>query len=440
MNLKSWMKKQKFSETQILKNMITSTMILGVFINLGCAKGSSGEATTLDPRFQSSDSVRFVQDGASAASSGSVSAMASGLSISLGLTINPPPASSTGGVQLYASDLRVYGTKVITAYNVPGNTQRGWIDLIDVTTLAVPLLVNSQYFANTDINSIAMTGSNFALVGAKDGVGSVLRTGTYNALGGLSVNATETFLSSYAGTGAVYDGTGTKLALTTGDTGAVSVVNSSTLASIGSYTLADARGITYHAGTNKFYAVKGQTGEVHSFDTSGNRIASVSLGGATIAQSKSTIVAGTNFLLATTGDGGFSVICAADMNVAATQGQYIYSNYAALGLPGPTLTVTNAVAFGPGMIFVAAGQAGVRVYNFVKKSGTSPTACQNVQVSYMGYFEFGNTLSANNLVYRNILTTSVSYSGVLYVANGGGGFKAVTVTGVPSLLNDILDY
>lgn len=414
------------------KMILAATVLFIAPLAAGCANTFETQKQ-INERFKSDESVSFVQDGQA------VSAMASGLSISLGLSVNPPSTSLTGGTQLYASDLKVNGTKIITAYNVPGNVQKGWIDYIDVSTLSIPIVLGSQYFSNTDVNSIAMSGGNFALVGAKDGVGSVLRTGTYGLLG-LSLNPTETLLSSYAGTGITYDGTGTKLALTTGDTGGVSLKNASTLANISSYTLADARGITYHAGTNRYYAVKGQTGEVHSFDANGNHLSSVPLGGATIAQSKATIVAGDDFLLATTGDGGFSVICAADLGIAATQAQYVYSNYIAAGLPGPALTVSNAAAFGPGMIFVAAGQASVRVYNFVKKSGPSPTACQNVQVSYMGYFEFSNTLSANNLAYSNILTGLFTYTGVLYVADGGGGFKAVTVSATRNSTTDILEF
>lgn len=280
-----------------------------------------------------------------------------------------------------------------------------------------------------------MQNGNFALVGAKQDIGPVLRTGTYG-LTGISVNATETALSSYAGTGVAYDGTGTKLAITSGDNGDFAVRNASTLASITSTGLYDARGVTYHAGTNKFYAVKGQTGEVHSYDVNGSHLSSVSLGGATIPESKSTIAAGSTFLLATTGDGGFSVICAADMGVAASQGQYVYPS----GVPA-ALTVSNAAAFGPGMIFVAAGQAGVRVYNFTKKTtGVAPTSCQNVQVSYMGYFEFSGPLSANNLVYANVLTTFLTYTGILYVADGGGGFKAVTVIATRNSGGDLIEF
>jgi hypothetical protein len=405
----------------------------------GCAKqGSSSASTALDPRFQAKDSVQFVQDGVSVASS-DVSAFASALQISLALTINPPLPAQTGGVQVYASDLQVSGNKLITGYNVPGNVEKGWVDLIDVTLLAVPLLTASQYFPDTDINGVAMTSSKFAVVGAKEGTGSVLRTGTYNALG-LTLSPTETFLSSFAGTGVTYDNTGANLAITTGDAGGVSVVNATTLVTAATYGITDARAITYNAASNKYFAVKGQTGEVHSFDVNGNHLGSVSIGGASIAHSKSSIVSGSEFILATSGNGGFSVVCASDLGIAAQQAQYQYANYAADGLPDPTQTVSNAAAFGPGMIFVAAGQAGVRVYNFVKKSGASPTACQNIEVSYMGYFDFNNSLSANNLVYANVLTTALTYTGVLYVASGGGGFKAVTVIANRSSLNDIIQF
>lgn len=411
-------------------------------MTFGCSN-KVDQASTLDPRFQSNDSVQFVQDGTSVASYGDVSAFASSISVSLSLTISPPPPSATGGQQVYASDLQVYDNNLITTYNVPGNVQRGWVDLIDVTSTVHPNLRDSQYFPDTDINSVAIASDKFALIGAKEGVGTVLRTGTYDRKS-LALSATETFptgYGSYAGTGITYDSTGTNLAFTSGDTGGVNVVNSATLANISAAVgVTDARGITYHAPTNKYYVVKGQSGEVMSFNSSGAYVATTTIGGATIAQSKSTIMAGNEFLLATSGDGGFTVLCASDLGIAAQQAQFVYSNYAALGLPGPTLTVSNAAAFGPGMIFVAAGQAGVRIYNFVKKSGVSPTACQNVQVSYMGYFAFSSGVSANNLAYKNLVTNPVKYIGTLYLADGGGGFKAVKIDADRSALNDIVEF
>lgn len=57
----------------------------------------------------------------------------------------------------------------------------------------------------------------------------------------------------------------------------------------------------------------------------------------------------------------------------------------------------------------------------------------------MGYFEFNNTLSANNLVYASV-TTPLTYTGVLYVNGVGGGFKAVTVIASRSALNDNIQF
>ncbi|MBC7464649.1 MAG: hypothetical protein H7256_01535, partial [Bdellovibrio sp.] len=103
-----------------------SPFIVGLAaLSVGCSKSTIVSSTSfLDPRFQASDAVRFVQDGVSVTSN-DVSDLASSLQISLALTINPPLLALTGGVQVYASDLQVAGNKVITAYNAPGNAERG---------------------------------------------------------------------------------------------------------------------------------------------------------------------------------------------------------------------------------------------------------------------------------------------------------------------------
>jgi hypothetical protein len=396
-------------------------------------KGSSVSASSA--RFDKTDGVQFVQDGVAAQGIGDVSAMASGLSISLALTMNPPPTSSTGGQQLYASDLKVLNNRAFATYNVPGAVQKGWIDYIDVTVLGLPILLGSTYYADTDINSVAMNGGKFAIVGSKDQVGSVVTNGTYSLLG--YTVGTSTYLDTSAGTGATYNAAGTALAITSGSNGGLSLLDPTALTGT-SASLTDARGVAYSSTLNRYFVVKGSTGEVHSYDASGAHLSSVSIGGATIAESKATIQVGSEFLLATKGDGGFTVLCASDLGIAATQAAFQYPNYAAAGLPDPTQTVTNAAVFGPGMIFVASGAAGVRVYNFIKASGASPTACQNVQVSYMGYFEFNTPVSVNNLSYSPILTTGLAYTGTLFVAAGLGGFKAVNIVATPNSLTDII--
>lgn len=103
------------------KGSLTTLGLCMTFATVGCT-GGSGSKSSLDPRFQTSDTVQFVQDGVSGLSD--VSAQASGLSISIALAINAPSPTLTGGTQLYASDLRVAGNRVMTAYNVPGNVQK----------------------------------------------------------------------------------------------------------------------------------------------------------------------------------------------------------------------------------------------------------------------------------------------------------------------------
>lgn len=427
----------------LMKAAVTAATLGMLFMNSGCSKGGGTSAASLNERFSTEGSAQFVNDPNNTTfevDPSAVSGQASALSVSLALSIAPPAITSTDGVQLYAADLKAYGGKVITGYNVPGATDKGWLDFVDVTTIAAPLLLGSQYLSDTDVNGLAMNNGNFALVGAKEGIGSKLMTGTFNLLG-FTLNSTQTDIPSYAGTGVTYDGTGANIAVTTGSTGGISLLNSSALTTTVTTTATDARNVAFSSVTGKYYVVTGQPGAITSYDTSGAVVATRALGGASIANSKATVVAGTGqFLLATTGDGGFAVICASDMKIAASQAAYQYANYASLGLPDPTQTVTNAAVFGPGMIFTASGAAGIRVYNFVTTTGTSPTACANISVSYMGYFQFSTPVSANNLYYQNVLTTALTYTGTLYVAAGAGGFKAVTVTATRNALNDIIEF
>ena len=347
----------------LMKAAVTAATLGMLFMNSGCSKGAGTSAASLNERFSTEGSAQFVDDPNNTTfevDPNAVSGQASALSISLALSILRPATTSTDGVQLYAADLKAYGGKVITGYNVPGSTDKGWLDFVDVTTIAAPLLLGSQYLTDTDVNGLAMNNGNFALVGAQQGIGSKLMTGTFNLLG-FSLNSTQTDIPSYAGAGVTFDSSGTHLATTSGDAGGLSIFNSSSLTSPITTTASDARNVAYSSVTGKYYVVSGQPGAITSYDTSGNVVATRALGGATIPNSKSTVVAGTGqFLLATTGDGGFSVVCASHMKIAASQTAYQYANYASLGLPDPTQTVTNAAVFGPGMIFTAAGAGGFK--------------------------------------------------------------------------------
>ncbi|UYL07284.1 hypothetical protein B9G69_009525 [Bdellovibrio sp. SKB1291214] len=429
----------------LMKTALTAATLGMLFMNSACSKGGTSASSTLDPRFSKEGSAQFVDDPNNTTfevDPNAISSQASALSISLALSILPPATTSTDGVQLYAADLKSYGGKVITGYNVPGAVDKGWLDYVDVTTIAAPLLLGSQYLTDTEVNGLAMHSSGkFALVGAKENIGSKLMTGTFGLLG-FSLNSTQTDIPSYAGTGVAFDGTAANIGTTSGSAGGLALLNSTTLANPITATASDARNIAFSSATGKYYVVTGQPGAVTSYDTSGNVLATRALGGATIANSKSTVVASGSgeFLLVTTGDGGFHVVCAADMQIAASQAAYQYANYASLGLPDPTQTVTNAAVFGPGMIFTASGAAGIRVYSFLKSSVGATTACQKVAVAYMGYFGFSTPVSANNLYYQNVLSTGLTYTGTLYVAAGLGGFKAVTVTATANALNDIIDF
>ena len=354
-----------------------------------------------------------------------------GSGVSVTLTLGATVASPTvGGIKTQADDVTIVNNDAYVSYNVAGNSQVGEIDKIGVAIPLLPVLTSTMPFPTADIHGVWTDGSTVFAAGADLNNGPVVeKFGVI--LGQLTTPSIGALQPSYATTGVFVKGS--NLYAISGDTGGLNIYNASTMAAVGSSSpttpllpITDARAITSRSTDTDVFVVAGQPGRILDITPAGTVARTYSLGGAVTPESKSTITSGSTMLLASIGEGGVKIVCKADAGVLAS-------------IPAPTgvgslsnaATVSNAVTSGPGLLFVANGEAGVYVYA-LQTSGTSVGACAGLAApTFLGSINFGAAISANNVKYGN---------GVLFVATGLGGFKIISVTNitVSSPLLDLL--
>jgi hypothetical protein len=153
-------------------------------------------------------------------------------------------------------------------------------------------------------------------------------------------------------------------------------------------------------------------------------VASYALGGASIAESKSTIQMGARLTLVSLGDGGFALMCSQNGAVLAAQPAVTIAD------ASTDSTVTNSVAAGPGLVFAANGAAGVFVYQLIQGPVIADTNCTADTLSLLGHLDLG-TFSANMVYFRN---------NYLFLADGLGGFRIISVQNVAPVNSDENDF
>jgi hypothetical protein len=344
------------------------------------------------------------------------------LTLTLEATILPPTVSAT---TLQADDVFVNGNTAYVTYNIEGNTKLGGIDMMNTTVPLLPSRTASTTFTDTAVNGLYVNGSSVYFSGAtSNGSNGPAVLDELNLTSNVfSAVQTVSTATSFAGTGVTF--WNNSLYSVSGNSGGLSVNNPTTLTQTAYLSISDARGLAaYSATSNDLWVIAGTSGAAYEINSSNSVVNTVQLGGASIAESKSTIQVGNTVVAASIGDGGATVFCQAD-GVSLV-------NVPAPIIPGiaSTLTVTNAVAMGPGLLFMANGQAGVYVYQ-VTTSAPSGSFCNSVTATFLGSVSLGSNYSANNVKYSN---------GTLYVATGLGGFKMINVvlsTPITNALNDL---
>jgi hypothetical protein len=348
------------------------------------------------------------------------------VTFSLGLlgTVSPPTVSSS---VLEADDVMVVGTTAYVSYNLGGNTVAGAIEQI-TNVASTPLLGALAPLPSLKVNGLFLNGTDLYAVGASSGSDGPAVIKKYSVPSNLipttlTQTATKT-LGSYAGVGVLMRGS--SVYAVSGDdavNGGVTILDSN-LNQTAFTAIQDARGISYSSlGTGDMFVIAAQPGRIVELSTAGSVVRTIPLGGGVTPQSKSTITGGKTMLIATVGEGGARVVCQADHQILASISAPVISGTSA------SLTVTNAIAAAQGLLFVANGEAGVYVYS-MKDSAPTTSSCDTVSVTLLGSINLGSGLSANNVKYAN---------GVLYVANGLGGFRLISVVSLPSA-NDNTDF
>jgi len=335
--------------------------------------------------------------------------------LSLKAEVAPP---SIGGQMLQATSVTIVGNLAVVSYNMVGNPYLGGVDVIDFTNRNQPVLRSEALFQNTDVSAVTMSGTNVYLAEATGDTGFVSPavvevlhlSGNQLVLSG----NTRTGLSSFAATSVA---SGTRVYATSGDSGALFMLNPATFAVTSSIPLHDARWVAVGGGI--VAVVQGTPGKLAVYtESSMAPVGSWTFKGADIAQSKSQaeLVGGKAFIAA--GDSGVQVL---NPLTGASIGQMPRPNPDSLGLSS-SVVVTNAVAIDQDLMFISNGEAGVYLAQGSQVFSTSGTGAQTITMR--GKLRFGSLQSVNHVAYS---AGGPGNPGVLIVAAGLGGLKIIQV-------------
>jgi hypothetical protein len=320
-----------------------------------------------------------------------------------------PP--SIGGQVLQATSVAIVGNLAIVTYNMIGNPYLGGVDVIDITSKNHPVLTAEALFTNTDISAVSISGQNVYVAEATGDTGFV-SPAVFEVMQLVGNNLVLTGnrrmgLSSFVGTSTA--ASATRAYATSGDNGALFVVNPTTFSLIDSIHLHDARWVALGGG--KIVVAQGTPGQISVFnETTLAPLGTWSFTGAAIAQSKSTVevVGGKAFIAA--GTGGVQVLSTTSGTVL---GSVPRPNPDSLGLDS-SVVVTNAASIDQDLLFISNGEAGVYLAQGSQVFSATGEVAQTITMR--GRLRFGSLQSVNHVA---------SSAGVLIVAAGLGGLKIV---------------
>ena len=324
-----------------------------------------------------------------------------------------PPVICTDTLQ--ATCITIKSNKALVSYNLRGAPYRGGIDVFDISTRSNPILKSQALFQNTDISAVINDGSDVYVAEATGDTGFVfpavfekMRLQGNNLI--LSGNG-RLGVTSFAATGVGFSGT--KVYVTSGNTGGLSVINPSTLTILNSISLHDARWVDIVSG--KVVVVQGTPGQISVFNETNMALqGTFPFNGANIAESKSTVaIAGGKAFIAA-GTGGVKVL---SVFTGTQVGSVARPNPDSLGLDS-SVVVTNAVSIDQDLLFVSNGEAGVYVAQGSQDFSSTGSETQQ-QITLLGRLRFGNLQSVNHVEYKGHY---------LIIASGLGGLKIVNVT------------
>ncbi|MBF8247992.1 MAG: hypothetical protein HW374_792, partial [Bacteroidetes bacterium] len=239
-------------------------------------------------------------------------------SLRLRAQVSPP---SSGGTTLQATHVALDGNYAYVSYNVQGNTYLGGVDVFDISDKRRPRLISQAIFRTTDVSALyysnisgpdklylaeATSDTGFYYAGIP--VTAVLEEITLSNRR-LTLTSRRVGVKSFAATDVKV--TGGKVFVTSGSVGGLTILSQTTLQEVspnGFNGFDDARAVDIY-GASSIVAMQGTPARLRKYDVVTNAFqTSYTVGGAMIAESKSTITVLFNRCLVAAGDGGTKVV------------------------------------------------------------------------------------------------------------------------------------
>ena len=326
------------------------------------------------------------------------------------------------GTKLQATEIRIHGSKAYVSYNTTGEVFLGGVEVYSISKPEEPALISSVVFTDTDVNGLAVKGSDLYLAAATSAEGfdtpAILRV--IKLVGGkLSDQIQDKDIVSFAATDVEIFGS--DVYVTSGaDGGYTTVLDQTTLVESHRFAMEDARSIDSDNGDIAVLSgsngVDGESAQLVTFNKNTGEIQNqFNLDGASIKHSKSTIEVKKDKAILAMGNGGTQLVCLATGDVLKTILLPVVDGLDA------SLTVANAATAYKRSVFMANGEAGV--YLAVDDENIDSKGCDASTLEVIGKLSLdltvdGESQSVNHIVYRN---------DVLFVAAGLGGLKVITV-------------
>lgn len=318
------------------------------------------------------------------------------------------------GSTLQATHVVLDGNYAYVSYNTQGPTYLGGVDIIDISNVTKPKLISSATFVGTDVSAIYYNGGKVYLAEATEDTGFVYPACIEEVTlvnNKLSLTTRRKGVASYVATDIKVSGS--KIWVTSGSggigTGGLTILDSSTLDTLAQDLFLDARSVDM-SGTMAV-AMQGSGATLRTYDLSTNGfLASYFVGGATIPESKSIVKVVLDRAFVAAGDAGVKVFSFTSGTVQDSLGRVT------VGGLSPDLTVTNAISVSKDLLFAANGEAGVYVAQ--AKIDLESVPSSSPQLKYVGSLKFSKKQSANFVASNN---------NILFVATGTGGLKIVEI-------------
>jgi hypothetical protein len=315
-------------------------------------------------------------------------------------------APTIGSSVLRATHVAIYENYAFVTYNMEGSDYKGGVDVFDISDVSHPVILSEALFNDTDVSSVAFDNENVYLAEATNvdlnnfQTPAVLeRLGFENGL--LTDDSQRKDLPGYVSTDVkVDDG---NVYVSTGNLGGLSILAKNPFEITTNIDFEDARSIVQT--DDKLLVLQGTPARLRIYSKNdGSLLQSISVGGANIPESKSSMDVVGDFAFIATGTEGMKIVDINSGNIIAQIAAPVVPEDA----DDPLDYVTNGVTLNNDLMLIANGAAGVYVAQYDQSNP--------VDFNLIGSMDFDS--STNFVEGKN---------NVIFVATGFGGFKILEV-------------